>query len=194
MRRPVSGRAGPTELPAKRGFSYFFSFFPKRRAWNEADLLGNESMLSPSPGTCCILSARVTVSDTSCHLQCSSLVPESVLTSCPSRGPCTVWRRRGNNSKANLKHPTWVRKKRSQTNNPTLGSWLRNILDLIPAHQGWQKSLLSSHVGNEFFMCVWEREREREKVQSISVLSFLFFLFEALIHPPLPCSLIQNTS
>lgn len=75
--RPVSARAGPTELPAKGFFLIFFSFFPKRKSWNEADLMGNESRLFPSLGTCCFCS-RVTVSDSSCHFQCSLLVPESV--------------------------------------------------------------------------------------------------------------------
>lgn len=68
---------------------FFFPSFPKE---------GHGMMqISWEMSQCCLLlqglaafSARVTMSDTSCHFQCSSLVPESGLTSCTSRDSCTV--------------------------------------------------------------------------------------------------------
>lgn len=140
----------------QRGFLNFFPSFPKGHRTRQ---------ISWEMSQCCLLlwglaafAARVAVSDTSCHFQGSSLVPEQCLTSHPSRGACTVWWRRGNHSKAKLKHPTWVRGKKKEANQPHSGSLLRNILDLILAHQGWQKSLISSHAGNEFYVCVRKRE------------------------------------
>lgn len=119
-RRSVSGRAGPTEFPAKVYFLLFFSpVFPKEGH--------GMRQLSWEMSQCCLLlqglaafAARVTVSDTSCHFQCSLLVPESVPAILPQERLLHSLMKRGNNSKANLIHHTWVREIKSQTTNLTV--------------------------------------------------------------------------
>lgn len=155
MRTPVSGRAGPTELPAK-GIFKFFSFFPKR-AQNEADLMGNESVLSPSLGTCCVRCQGGSVRH---QLPLPGLVPGPwAVPDIPPQQRCLhslVKERKSFQSE--IKAPYLGEGKKKEANQPHSGSLLRNILDLILAHQGWQKSLISSHAGNEFYMCVRKRE------------------------------------
>lgn len=101
----------------------FFAFFPPAFPKEGHGM----RQISWEMSQCCLLlqglaafAARVTVSDTSCHFQCSLLVPESVPAILPQERLLHSLMKRGNNSKANLIHHTWVREIKSQTTDLTV--------------------------------------------------------------------------
>lgn len=140
----------------QRGFLNFFPSFPKGHRTRQ---------ISWEMSQCCLLlwglaafAARVAVSDTSCHFQGSSLVPEAVPDIPPQQRCLHSLVKERKSFQSQIKAPYLGEGEKKEANQPHSGSLLRNILDLILAHQGWQKSLISSHAGNEFYVCVRKRE------------------------------------